>query len=225
MAGVLALKTFTVAQLCEQSGLRRSQVDPTLAELKKQQYLVVARESPVTGGTRHRPRGILELTSDATRRQEFIDRLYLLRRALISPDHSSDLYSLDRALDELDTLLSVCDCATTSEPLSLADLRKVENQLQRVFRDLGTATLGEPNVDLRRPENTTHPLTSRWAVWSRHRDRLSEIASRWQSTQQRRFLVTRTTYEEKFPNTSARLPFGAFLENAHRMCLSGSPRN
>src|ERR1700761_5479464 len=121
-AAVLSLRRFTVPELCEHAGLRRSQVDPILTELKKQGLVVPVGDTSgrKTNDTEkraaHRPRGAYELTDDEGRLQAFANEVYRLRRVVAPAENeTADIGAVHTELESLTLLLDICDTATKAE--------------------------------------------------------------------------------------------------------------
>ena len=179
---VIMLRRFTVAELCEHTDLRRTQVDPVLADLKKHEYIVAVEvgEQKVTT-VAHRPPAQYQVTTDKAKLQSLADRVYRLRRALESREdgEDADIRAIQAGIERVELLLDICDSATAWQALTRAQLQKVERELHAVYLQLEKATY-KGALDLRQPENQGHPIIATWNRWKACTDLLNRIADRWE---------------------------------------------
>jgi transcriptional regulator of met regulon len=198
MAAALALERFTVVELCDAAGLRRSQADPILNLLKKEEFLIRSQGGPQPPNTgngadvlperavvpvaAHRPSRVYEVTPVQEKRQEFTDRLYRIRRLLQTSERSntavSDLRTVDLELTLIELLLRICDRATKFEPLQRDDLKAVERHLAEAYDHL-KSVMYEMGIDLQKTEFHNHPLNQQWQRWGRCNEKLDAAIDRW----------------------------------------------
>lgn len=181
-AAVISLKRFTVAELCEYTGLRQTQVGPVFADLNKQGYIIKAEVGEQKAGSvAHRPPRQYQVSSDKAKLQSLADRVYRLRRALGSREDSEDgdMRAIQAGVDGVELLLHICDSATAWRPLTREQLQKVERELHAVYVQLENATYKRA-LDLRQPENRGHPIVATWNRWKTCKELLNRIADRWE---------------------------------------------
>lgn len=187
IAAALALKRFTVTQLCEHTGLRPPQVYSVLSELKREGFLKSSAE-PNEPGARpaHRPAELYVVVDEPAKIQALASRVYRLRRAIDPKEsESTDLTAIATSLTSLEILLDVCSSAANSKPLSRAQLESVERELHTVYRLLESATYRRA-INIREPEGRNHPIAAIWERWQLCSDGLGRVLEDWRGNAQSR---------------------------------------
>jgi hypothetical protein len=191
-AGVLALKRFTVLEICKYTGLRQTQVYPVLSELQKQELIRAVGPAPNAGGERlrsglrgqrkpaNRPASLYELTADEGRVQALEADIYVLRRAIHprpTPD-DGDLTLIKLRLEALDDMLDLCETNVRLQPVRTETVRKIQSRLNVAHSLLEKATYSR-SLSLRDDSTDGHPVAALWERWRAVSDNFDSLVDLW----------------------------------------------
>lgn len=106
LSSILELERFTVAELCRNAGLSRSQVYRELSILDKSRALTSKPIRPEGKGPAFRPTKLYELSSDPAVRQDFVREIGSFLPTFEDPSSNHHLRLAKKVRDELDLSLN-----------------------------------------------------------------------------------------------------------------------
>jgi hypothetical protein len=188
LRAVLRLVKFTTTELCAETGFRRAQVAPILAELKRDGFLDSAFIATSSPRPAHKPTTQYSLTEDASRRQELAAEVRGFLEATIQarPLEASERYlqPAERELDQLDKELDSWELSGRfGKWPSQAELSECRTRVDGIADSLELAA-SEAGFSLNRiaellrsasPEQDL-PLLWVWKRWSDYSGRLERVA-------------------------------------------------
>jgi hypothetical protein len=183
LAGVLRLESFTVGELCLQTGLSSSMVYRELSDLQKRSILSSSSAlEPEQVRPRHRPPSRYSLSEDPAKRLELMEEVKsFLPSGFEEQEANAHYLKVMELLTELSTQLLTTDL----DGLTGTAFEKWANEIRRKFeetrKELDRATW-ESEIDFSEGQHKDHPL----AIAQRRYDELQMRFSKREQTKRAR---------------------------------------